>query len=274
MIRRILALAASEFTIALRNRWVLIAILMMTAFSLILTFAGSAPTGTLGVDLLTVAVASMTTLSVYLIPLLALLLAFDGIAGEIERGGLALLLTYPISRAEVLVGKMIAHLGTLTLAVVIGFGSAGLLAWASGGSSADSAAGLFRLGWTSVLLGATFLAVGYAASALARSSGAAAGLAIGVWIVFVVIYDLALLGALVTDKGGSFTTNVFPYVLAANPADAFRVFNMTLSQDVALATGIGAAGNAVPFWAVLGSMIGWPLLALALAHLFLRRVEP
>ena len=274
MIRRILALASTEFTMSLRNRWVLIAIILMAVFSLVLTFAGSAPTGALGVDLLTVAVASMTTLSVYLLPLLALLLAFDGIAGEIERGGLALLLTYPVSRAEVLLGKFTAHLLTLTLAVAIGFGLAGSLAWATGGASAESASGLFRLGWSSVLLGATFLAVGYATSAMARSAGAAAGLAIGIWLVFVVIYDLALLGTLVADKGGTFTTHVFPFALAANPADAFRVFNLTMTESVALTSGIGGTGNGVPFWAVLGSMLLWPVLALALAHGLLKRIEP
>lgn len=274
MIRRILAIAAADFTVAVRNRWVLIATLLMAAFSAVLTFAGSAPTGALGVDLLTVAVASMTTLSVYLVPLLALLLAFDGIAGEIERGGLALLLTYPVSRAEVLLGKMLAHLATLALAVSTGFGLAGILAWAAGGAGAESALALLRLGWSAVLLGATFLAVGYAASAMARSAGAAAGLAVGLWLVFVVIYDLALLGALVADKDGTFTSLVFPYALAANPADAFRVFNLTLSGGTALATGIGSTGDSVPLWLVGGSLALWPAVALTLAHSLLRRIEP
>lgn len=274
MTRRILALAATELTIALRNRWVLIATLLMAIFSLVLTFAGSAPTGVLGVDLLTVAIASMTTLSVYLIPLLALLLAFDGIAGEIERGGLALMLTYPVSRAELLLGKFLAHLGILAFAILIGFGLSGGLAMLVGGTSIDSLMGLFRLGWSALLLGATFLAVGYGASAMARSSGAAAGLAIGIWIVFVVIYDLALLGALVADKGGVFTTQAFPFVLAANPADAFRIYNLMMSDGMSLATGIGSAGNSVPAWLTLTSMIVWPVVALFLAHSLLKRSEP
>ena len=45
---RILATAAAEFRIALRNRWVAIVIVMMTLFSLVLSAAGSAPTGDLG----------------------------------------------------------------------------------------------------------------------------------------------------------------------------------------------------------------------------------
>ena len=51
---RILALAAAELRIAARNRWVVIAVAMMALFSLALAAAGSAPTGALGADRLSV----------------------------------------------------------------------------------------------------------------------------------------------------------------------------------------------------------------------------
>src|SRR5210317_786751 len=123
---RFLAITRTELLILKRNRWLVMATLIMVLFALALTFAGSAPTGALGVDLLTVSVASMTTLSVYLVPLLALLLAFDAIAGEVERGGMALLLTYPVSRSELLLGKFLAHIAALALAIALGFGMSGL----------------------------------------------------------------------------------------------------------------------------------------------------
>jgi len=274
MIRRISAIAGAELRIALRNRWILIATSLMALFSLALTFSGSAPTGALGVDLLTVSVASMTTLSVYLVPLLALLMSFDAIAGEVERGALALVLTYPVSRGELLVGKLMSHLVVLSLAVFLGFGIAGLAAWLAGGASGESLAALLRLCWSAVVLGASFLAIGYALSAVARSSSAAAGLAIGVWILFVVLYDLGLLGALVYDGGGFFTRKIFPLLLAANPADAFRIFNLSGAGKVALASGLAGATTGLPGWAVVVSMFGWPLAVLALARLALKRVEP
>jgi Cu-processing system permease protein len=90
MIRRILSTAGIEFRIALRNRWVTIAVVMMALFALVLSAAGSAPTGALGADRLSVTVASLTSLSVYLVPLIALLISFDAIAGEVERGTLPL----------------------------------------------------------------------------------------------------------------------------------------------------------------------------------------
>jgi len=274
MIARILAIAGTELKIALRNRWVLIATLLMTLFALALTFAGAAPTGALGVDLLTVSVASMTTLSVYLAPLLALLMSFDAVAGEIERGGLALLLTYPVSRSEILLGKFLAHLCTLFFAISVGFGVAGVAAAAAGGAGPESLAALVRLIWTSTLLGATFLALGFAVSALTRNPGAAAGLAAGMWLVFVVLYDLGLLGALVYDDGGDFTRHVFPWLLAANPADAFRLYNVAASESVALATGLTGAAEALPRWMASASLALWPVAALAMARAAFGRVEP
>lgn len=274
MTARIFAIATAELRIAIRNRWVAIASALMLMFSLALTFAGSAPTDALGVDLLTVSVASMTTLSVYLVPLLALLLAFDAIAGEIERGGLALILTYPVSRTELLFGKFVAHISALALAIGFGFGMSGLIAWTTGGAGHESLVALMRLTASAIGLGATFLGIGYALSALARGAGAAAGLAIAVWVVFVVLYDLGLLGALVYDGGGEFTRQVFPWLLAANPADAFRLFNLAGSDQLALATGLIGAAAAMPAWAATVSLVTWPVAAMVLARLALKGVEP
>jgi len=274
MISRIIAIAGAEFRIQTRNRWLASATILMLLFALALTFAGSAPTGTLGVDLLTVAVASMTTLSVYLAPFLALMIAFDAIAGEAERGTLGLVLTYPLSRLELLLGKFCAHLAVLTIAMTLGLGSAGVASALAGGAGLESLMALTRLIATAILLGASFLALGYAASALSGSAAGAAGLAVGLWLVLVVLYDLGLLGALVFDDGGTFTKDFFPWLLAANPADAFRLWNVAGSQEVALISGMEGAGAALPGWATSLSLILWPGLALLLAWAAFRRVEP
>jgi len=274
MIARTMAIAAAEFRIQTRNRWLASAAVLMLLFALALTFAGSAPTGSLGVDLLTVAVASMTTLAVYLAPFLALMIAFDAVAGEAERGTLGLTLTYPLSRGEMLLGKFAAHLAVLAIAIGLGLGAAGAAAWLAGGAGAESLMALARLIATALLLGATFLALGYAASALSGSGAGAAGLAVGLWLVLVVLYDLGLLGALVFDDGGAFTSHVFPWLLAANPADAFRLWNVAGSQNVALVSGMAGAGAALPGWAAPLSLFLWPVLALLLARAAFARVEP
>ncbi|MGR3761787.1 ABC transporter permease [Roseobacteraceae bacterium NS-SX3] len=271
---RFLAITCAEMLILRRNRWLLVATLIMVLFALALTFAGSAPTGTLGVDMLTVSVASMTTLSVYLAPLLALMMSFDAIAGEADRGSLALMLTYPAGRGEILLGKFAAHLAALGFAMAVGFGTAGAVAAWFGGAGPDSLLALARLIGTSVLLGAVFLALGYLLSALAGGATAAAGLSAGLWLIFVVLYDLGLLGAVVIDAGGSFTQSVFPWVMVANPADAFRVWNIAASDGVAMTSGMAGAAKTLPVWAAPASLLIWPVLAFMLARAAFQRIEP
>jgi Cu-processing system permease protein len=271
---RILAAATAEFRIALRNRWVTIAVLMMALFSLVLAAAGSAPTGDVGVDRLSVTVASLTSLAVYLVPLLALLMSFDAIAGEVERGTLPLVLTYPVSRSQLILGKFTAHLGILALAVITGYGLAAAAAITTDPRAVAGIPALLRLVWTSLLLGATFIAIGYALSAVARRPGAAAGLAVLLWLVMIVLYDLGLLAAVVADGGGSFTTDIFPWLLLANRADAFRLFNLAASEATAAAAGIGGAAGTIPAAHSLASIALWPLAALALAITAFHRVTP
>lgn len=271
---RIFATARAEFAIAFRNRWVLIAVVMMVLFSMVLSAAGSAPSGALGADRLSVTVASLTSLAVYLVPLVALLMSFDAVAGEVERGTLPLLLTYPVSRAEVLLGKLLAHLAILALAVAAGYGVAAVAALVVDENAIAGLPSLWRLMWSSVLLGATFLGVGYAISAISRRPSGAAGLAIGLWLVMIVLFDLGLLAAVVADDGGSFTTKVFPYALLANPADAFRLFNLAASDATAAAAGVSGAASAIPVWQSLASIVLWPVVALILAIAAFRKVTP
>lgn len=271
---RILAAAQAEFRIALRNRWVAIAILMMVLFAAVLSAAGSAPTGELGADKLTVTVASLTSLAVYLVPLIALLMSFDAIAGEVERGTLALVLTYPVRRWELVLGKFLSHLMVLALAVIAGYGVAALSAFAFDPRSIDGLDALVRLTWTSLLLGAAFLGIGYAISALSRRPGTAAGLVVALWLILIVLYDLALLAGVVADNGGYFSKILFPLALLANPADAFRLFNLASSGAVAAAAGIGGAASTIPPVQALCSLILWSGAALLLAVGAFRRVQP
>ncbi len=270
----ILSITRLELLIARRNMWVATSVILMAMFTIVLTLAGGAPSGSLGVDPLLVAVTSITTLSVYLIPLIGLLLSFDAIAGEAERGTLALSLTYPLSRGEILVGKFLAHLCVLAFAVAVGLGlTAGLTIWQYGAADL-SYAPLIKLFLTSIALGAAFLGIGYLVSALVRQTGVASGIVIIIWLVCVVLYDLGLLGALVADDGGFFTKTVFPWLLVANPADAFRLFNMPDVSVSELASGIGATGASASWIGQVVSMLVWPVLALGLAGLAFRRVEP
>ena len=73
---------------------------------------------------------------------------------------------------------------------------------------------------------------------------------------------------------GWFTTKAFPVALLANPADAFRLFNLYASGAVSASAGVGGAAGAIPAWQSLLSVLIWPLVAMAGASAAFRRVTP
>ena len=263
-----------ELMIARRNMWVAISAVLMALFTVVLTLAGSTPTGVLGVDPVIISVTSITTLSVYFVPLVALLLSFDAISGETERGTLALSLTYPLSRAEILFGKFLAHFLVLAFAIGVALFLTLILPLFQHKGTPMNFMPLLWLFFTSLMLGATFLGLGYMVSALVRQPSVASGLAIVIWLVCVVLYDIGLLGALVADNGGYFTQTIFPYALVANPADAFRLLNMPEISNNMLSSGLGAASAVSGRIGQLVSLLLWPVLALFFAWIVLRKVEP
>jgi Cu-processing system permease protein len=268
----LLTIASKEVRDGLRNRWVVATTLLMAALSLTLTFLGSAPTGTVGASPLAVTIVSLSSLTIFLVPLIALLLSYDAIVGELDRGTLLLLLSYPVARWQVVLGKFLGHIAILAFATVIGYGAAAVALALSGAELADWRPFALMIG-SSVLLGAVFLAIGYLLSAAVQDRGAAAGLAIGIWLLFVLIYDMALLGVLVADKGQSMSAGVLNLLLLLNPADAYRLLNLTSHADVSTFAGMaGVAGTAsLAPSAMVGALVLWTVVPLALAALLLRR---
>ncbi len=276
MISSALTVGHCELRVGTRNRWVLLAASILLLFALVLGFLGSGPTGTIKTDPLVVTVASLATLSVYLVPLIALLLSYDAIAGEIDRGTLQLVLATPISRSSYLLGKFSGHLTIIAIAIAVGYGLAGGTVYLLSGGNAQGVLDLVRLIATSIALGAAFIAVGYVISTNVQQTGTAAACAIGAWLLMVVLYDLALLSALIADGDGFFAKDIFPYMLVANPADAFRLYNISSLDSGATSHGLSGFAEALPFPAEIGllSLCLWAVLGFAAALFSFRRAEP
>ena len=267
-------IAAKEIRDGLRNRWVATLIGTLAGLALVLALLGAAPGGGVKASALSVTVVSLASLSVYLLPLIALMLSYDAIVGEAERGTLLLLLSYPVTRWQVAFGKFLGHLTILALAILVGYGAAGLLIAWLGGADREGWQALAALCASSVLLGAVFIALGYCLSVVAEERSKAAGLALALWLIFVVIYDLGLLGALLLDSQQSLSPGLFTTLLLASPTDAFRLFNMTLFEVVRDAGGLAGLGaEALPHrYLPLALLALWTSAALATATvLFIRK---
>lgn len=272
----VLVIAGAEIRAALRNRWVLATTLLLAALALTLAFLGSAPTGTVGVGPLEVTVVSLSSLTIFLVPLIALLLAYDAVVGEAERGTLLLLLAYPVARWQVVLGKFLGHSAVLAFATILGYGVAGLvLGRGDAAPDAQSWLAFAAMIGSSVLLGMSFLALGYLVSVAARDRGMAAGLAVGIWLLLVLLYDMALLGLLVWDQGRTITAATFNVLLLLDPADIYRLFNLSGFAKVSTFSGMaGLAGQAQIGRVTLVALLGlWIAAPLTLAALLFRRKQ-
>lgn len=260
----VLAVAIKEFQDGLRNRWLVSITLVFALLSLGLSYYGGAASGELAPVPLSSTLASLASLAVFLIPLIALLLSYDSFVGEQEAGTLLLLLTYPLSHSQLLLGKFLGQGSIISLATLLGFGSAALVLTVQTDTAGILPAfGLFIL--TSSLLGLCFIAIAYVISLSVAEKSRAAGIALVVWFVFVLVFDLALLAFLVGSEQGA-TQGTLVNLMMLNPADLFRIINMAAldTKDVngVLAVAINANTSAYTLWA---SMLGWVLAPLALA---------
>lgn len=273
--KTILLLASKEIREALRNRWVLAATALLAVLALTLAFLGSAPTGTVGAGALDVVVISLASLTIFIVPLIALLISHDAIVGEIERGTMTLLLSYPVGRRQVLLGKFLGHIAILGFATCVGYGLAALALAAAGRADGGGWNAFAVMTASSVLLGAVFVAIGYLVSAQVRSRETAGGIAIGIWLVFVVIYDMALLGVLVADQGRFVAGGVLDALLLLNPTDAYRLLNLTGSADIAAASGMAGMVEhaALGPGALVAALAAWIAGPMALAALVFSRRE-
>jgi Cu-processing system permease protein len=127
---------------------------------------------------------------------------------------------------------------------------------------------------SSVLLGAVFVSLGYLVSALAGERGTAGGIAIGIWLLFVLIYDMAMLGLLVVDQGRIITAGLLNVLLLLNPTDVYRLLNIGSGGAGAVSGMGGIAQNfALSPAALAAALVAWTLLPLTAAALVFSRRE-
>ncbi len=256
---KIFIVAAKKFQDALRNRWIVASTLAFTFLSVTVVAIGSAPAGAIRATGFDVAVASLSSLSVYFIPLIALMIAHDAVVDEVERGTMLLLLTYPISRLQIFLGNFLGHNLIVGCAVLTGYSAAGLSIAILHGMNFSDLLSLAILAGSSLLLGGVFVSIGHFISMISSERAMAAGIAIGVWLVIVIIYDLALFGVLVLDQHQILSDELFQLLVVLNPADAYRSFNIAGIEGIGAVTGLAGFGDNINAHHLIFLMIllGW-----------------
>ncbi len=269
---KLLIVAGKEFKDGLRNRWTGAITLIFAVLSLGLAYFGSAASGTLGFTSLHSTIISLASLAVVLIPLIALMLSYSAFVGEYEQGTMLLLLTYPLSRAQLLLGKFLGQGAILAVSALLGFGVAALAIVSF--SDVDAAEVLSTFGGfivSAVLLGWVFVALAFVISVIAAEKSRAAGLALLVWFLFVLVFDLGLMALLVASEG-DINRELVPLLLLLNPTDIFRLLNYLMINAESYGGVLQIAQQSQPTMGMLiAVMVIWIVAPLALAWTLFKR---
>lgn len=259
--RRAAVVAREEFRRAFDTRWMFGFTLLLVALVLGLSYFGlsqSREVGFQGFDRVTL---SLMNLVLFIVPLTGLTLGVTSVTGS--SGALALLLAQPVARGEVLLGKFAGLAGALSVALALGFGAGGMLVALNTGP--QQAQSFLVLTAITLVLGWLTVAAALGISVVWPDRLKAMSAALLLWLLMVVAYDLAVLGATAAFHGVPLQAILFPSLIL-NPVDLARVLVM-------LSTGSGALFG--PTAAVLSKSFGaGPGIALGLAVLSVETLVP
>jgi Cu-processing system permease protein len=267
-----IVIARKEIRDAVRNRWFLFYAAAFTVLALALSYLSIVGTGMYGLAGFGRTTAGLVNLVLLIVPLMALTIGAGSLAGEKERGTLGYLLSQPVSRVEVLIGKYLGLAVSLAAALALGFGISALVIAIQGGAGGAGSFGVL-VGLTAVL-SLAMLSVGFLLSTVARRASVAVGAAIVVWLGLAFLSDLGLMGSAIAFKLS--VTDLFRLALL-NPLQVFKMSvlgSVHASLDVLGPAGVFATQTYGRALGLLfgGSLAAWIVLPLAAStFLFSRR---
>jgi Cu-processing system permease protein len=233
----ITTIARQELVINIRNRWTLVFAGVFGVLVLAISYFGLVTAGTVGFQGFARTSASLLSMVLYIVPLVAL--TMGTLSFTSEKSASELLFSQPVTHGEILLGKFLGLFASIFTATLIGFGLAGVIIAANAGT--DSSLRYPALVGFSLLLALIFLSLSAFISALCHRKSKALGVALFVWFFFVLFYDLLVIG--LTFLFRERTANVFIFgSLFGNPVDMVRIASlMTLNgKDI-----FGAGGAAL-----------------------------
>ena len=268
----IATIAKQEARIGFRNRWTVLFAAVFGMLSLTISYFGLVTQASTGFQSFERTVASLLSLVLYLVPIVSLSMATLSFTGE--PGSSELLFSQPVTRLDVLLGKLVGLLLSMSTAILFGFGLSGAIIASQIGSEGFSRFASFA--GITLLLAAAFLAIGALVAVVAVKRTKAFGAALLVWFFFVLFYDLLIVGGAFLLKER--TANQFIFLsLFGNPVDAARVASLIAVGDPTIFGAAGAmltkflGGRLASQVILLATLLGWTVSATSLAGYFLRK---
>lgn len=270
-LRVIRILAVKELRDALRDRWLWLYSASFAVLATALSSVAVSNAETIGFSGFGRTASSLIALAQLVVPLMGLTVGARSLAGQRERGTLMFLLSHPVSPTEVYLGIFVGNAAAMLGAVAGGFGIAGLVATLRG--AAVDGADLVTIAALSWLLAVAMIGVGMLVSVFARRSAAAMGTALVLWLTFVLLGSLGLMG---TSMATHMSEALLFFAAVFNPVEAFRLSAMSAlggSLDVLGPVGTYAVdtfGDGVR-WITTASVAVWAVVPVLVGGILFRR---
>lgn len=276
-IKSIFTISKKEFMDNIRNKWIIAMIIIFLLLTILSSYLASGQSGgeeTLGG--MEDTVVTLLSISTLLIPIIAIMLGYATISGECENGSLSIVLSYPIKRIEVLLGKLFGLGAVLVFSNIIGFGIGGLIIAATVGASEGLSFLLFI--FLTSLLGVVYLSLSICISSISkkRVTSIAGGLLIFFWAM---IFGMIIFGILLASGTSleQFLTPGFEYpdwlfrAVFFSPGDLYQTSVMS-GFDLSQAFGFTME---LPEYMNLGVLVFaqliWFIIPLILAYRFFEK---
>lgn len=267
-------IARQELIINVRNKWTMIFAAAFGVLVLAISYFGLITAGTMGFQGFARTSASLLNLVLYVVPLVALVMGTMSFTSE--KTSSELLFSQPVTRTEILLGKLAGLFASIFTATLIGFGLAGLVIAARAGGE-----GVFRYPafvGLSLLLALIFLSLSALVSALCHRKAKAFGVVLFLWFFFVLFYDLLVIGGTFVLKERAANTFIFSS-LFGNPVDMVRVASLIVLNGKEIFGVAGAAllrflgGEVTSVLLLIAALIVWMVAPFALAQRLLKRQD-
>ena len=270
----ITTIARQELMVNIRNRWTIIFAGVFSVLVLAISYFGLVTAGAIGFQGFARTSASLLNLVLYVIPLVALTMGTLSFTSDTSAN--ELLYSQPVSRVDVMLGKLAGLFAAIVIATFIGFGLAGVIISINAGT--EGAVRYPILVGFSLLLALIFLSLSALISVVCKRERKAFGLLVCTWFFFVLFYDLLVIGSTFLFSERIANTLIFGS-LFGNPVDIVRVSCLMLLDGRDIFGSAGAAllkftgGEKAGLTVVALTLAFWIIAPAGLAHTLMRRQD-
>lgn len=231
MDKTVFYIAKKEYIDNFRNYWIIALSIIFAILIIVISYFGSAGSAS-GWRALDETINLLKTPVEMIVPIVSLILGYAAIVREVENGSMSSLLSFPVKRFEVILGKFLGLGLVLTSIIFIGFIISGVIIGVNT-APADYTTYFLFIGAT-IILGLDFLSISIFFSSIFKRRTTSMGAVIFLWIFFAIIFPMIIAGITfsIIMGGNEISTEFIGQIMLINPLMTISNFNVSNAPEI------------------------------------------